>query len=112
MTDAERALWRLLREAFPEAHFRRQTPLRHYVADFASHRARLVIEVDGGQHGGIDDDRRTAIIAAEGYRVIRFWNSDVIGNPDGVIEAIGGALLEHNPTPTSPHRGEGLGAAH
>jgi len=51
-TDAEQAMWRLLREHFADWRFRRQVPLGYAIADFASHRARLVIEVDGGQHGG------------------------------------------------------------
>ncbi|HWH23181.1 MAG TPA: DUF559 domain-containing protein, partial [Allosphingosinicella sp.] len=74
-TEAEKALWRLLRENFLRVRFRRQVPIRHYIADFASHRAMLVIEVDGGQHGGEVDAARTAVIEAEGYRVIRFWNN-------------------------------------
>ena len=57
MTDAERALWYLLREAFPEWHFRRQVPIRHYIADFTSHRAKLIIEVHGAS--------KTAIAAVE-----------------------------------------------
>ena len=107
MTDAERAMWLLLREGFPELHFRRQVPIRHYIADFVCHRARLVIEVDGGQHGEEVDAERTALIEAEGYRVLRFWNHDVIGNPDGVWTLIAAALRGRHPTPTPPHRGEG-----
>ncbi|QNN68640.1 endonuclease domain-containing protein [Sphingomonas lutea] len=108
MTDAERAMWRLLREGFPEHHFRRQVPVRHYIADFVCHRAKLVIEVDGGQHREDVDGVRTANIEAEGYRVIRFWNNDVLGNPDGVWTLIDTALRGRHPTPTPPHRGEGL----
>lgn len=76
-TDAERALWRLLREAFPEARFRRQVPIRQYIADFASHRAKLVIEADGGQHDEDSDAMRTSVLEADGYRVLRFWNNDI-----------------------------------
>ena len=108
MTKAEKALWHLLREAFPEWHFRKQVPIRHYIADFASHPAKLVIEVDGGQHNEAVDALRTAAIEAEGYRVIRFWNNDVLGNPDGVWVVIDSALQRHHPTPTPPHQGEGL----
>ena len=108
MTDAERALWRLLRESFPEQHFRRQVPIRHFIADFASHRAKLVIEVDGGQHETEADVPRSAIIEAEGYRVIRFWNNEVIGNPDGVYSAIVAALHAVHPHPASPIEGEEL----
>ena len=106
MTDAERALWRILRETFPEQHFRRQAPIRHYIADFVSHRAKLVIEVDGGQHNEGVDAARTRVIQDEGYRVIRFWNDEVLGNPDGVWTVIDGALRERHPAPSpSPSRG-------
>ena len=105
-TLAEKAMWRLLREAFPEVRFRRQVPLRHYIVDFASHCARLVIECDGGQHNEDVDAERTRLIEAEGYRVLRFWNSDVLANPEGVHSAIADALLERHPHPTSPIKGE------
>jgi len=96
-TDAERAMWRLLRAAFSEARFRRQVPLRHFIADFASHRAKLVIECDGGQHHEQADAERTALIEAEGYRVLRFWNHDILGNPDGVHAVIVEALHAGHP---------------
>lgn len=94
-TEAEKAMWRILREGFPEARFRRQAPIRHYIADFVSHSAKLVIEVDGGQHSETADAARTAIIEAEGYRFIRFWNHDVLQNPHGVAAQITAKL----PTP-------------
>ena len=96
-TDAENVMWRLLRESFPDARFRRQVPLRHFIADFASHRHRLVIEVDGGQHDEAADATRTNVIEAEGYSVLRFWNHDVLGNPDGVHTAIAGVLHDRHP---------------
>ena len=108
MTDAEKVMWRLLREAFLDWHFRNQVPIRHYIADFASHSAKLVIEVDGGQHSEAADAERTAIIEAEGYRVIRFWNDEVLGNPEGVWSAIDTALRHRHPHPTLPHQGGGL----
>ena len=120
MTDAERKLWRILRENFHEWHFRRQVPIRHFIADFASHRAKLIIEVDGGQHTTEIDAPRSAILEREGYRVIRFWNDEVLGNPDGVWTAIHGALLGPHTTRSKiepledgpildrpPHQGEG-----
>jgi len=100
-------MWRILREAFPEARFRRQVPLRHYVVDFASHRARLVIECDGGQHNEDVDAHRTQQIEAEGYCVLRFWNNEILGNPDGVHSVIASALRDRHPHPTSPIKGEG-----
>ena len=90
MTDAERRLWRGLREALPDLHWRKQVPIGSYIVDFCSHRARLIIEVDGGQHS-VDADRdaaRTRFLESEGYRVIRFWNNEVLGNSDGVITRV------------------------
>ena len=109
MTDAERALWRLLRESFPEQHFRRQVPIRQFIADFASHRARIVIEVDGGQHKEAVDAARTRIIEDEGYRVVRFWNHDVLGNRDGVWTIIDTALRECRTAVPLPLMGRGRG---
>lgn len=63
------------------------------MADFASHKAKLIIEVDGGQHGDASDRDRTRIIEAEGYRVLRFWNNDVLGNPDGIARMIDSVLV-------------------
>ncbi len=105
-TDAEKAMWRLLRGGFPEQRFRRQVPIRSFIADFASHQARLAIEVDGGQHREVSDPARTALIEAEGYQVLRFWNHDVLGNPDGVYSAIADAMLRRHPHPASPIKGE------
>ena len=104
-TAAEKATWNLLRTNFRELHFRRQAPIRRFFADFVSHRARLVIEVDGGQHGGERDRRRTRIINGQGYQVIRFWNTDVLCNGEGVAIAIAEALRELHPTQPSPSRG-------
>jgi very-short-patch-repair endonuclease len=102
MTGAERVLWNGLRECFRPAHFRHQVPFGPYYADFASHGARLVIEVDGGQHGeALDyDAARTRFMEGEGYRVLRFWNNEVLENLDGVLTAIASAL-------PSPLVGEG-----
>jgi very-short-patch-repair endonuclease len=108
MTKAERAMLRLLRAGFPDWHFRKQVPIGRQVADFASHRAKLVIEVDGGQHGDSRDADRTRILSAAGYRVVRFWNNDVLGNPDGVAGMIDAALVSNaTPTPTLPPQGGG-----
>jgi thiamine-monophosphate kinase len=100
-TDAERAMRRLLRENFPEARFRRQVPLANAIADFASHRARLVVEVDGGQHDAEGDKLRDRSIESEGYRVLRFWNNEVLGNPDGCAVRIGEMLA---PSPLDGER--------
>ncbi len=109
MTDAERKIWTLLRTAFPDWRFRRQVPIRQYIADFASHRARLVIEIDGGQHNEKIDAPRTAIIENDGYRVVRLWNHDVFTNIDGVATLLTKALNETSPPPNpSPSRGRAL----
>ncbi len=97
MTEAERVLWRGLREQFPDAHFRHQVPLGRYYADFASHRCRLVIEADGGQHDAAADHdaARTGFLNGEGYRVLGSWNNDILGNLDGVLQTI----ASHFPSP-------------
>ena len=115
MTPAERKLSRALREALPDVHFRHQVPLGPYYADLACHAARLVIEVDGGQHGEERDAGRTRFMEGEGYRVLRFWNNEVMENLDGVLRMIADALPsplvgcagEPRPTRLSPVRGTG-----
>ena len=95
MTPEERKLWRGLREAFPDAHWRKQVPFGiNYTADFCSHGHKLVIEVDGGQHAERTayDEERTRFLNAEGYRVLRFWNNDIRENLDGVLHHIGAHL--------------------
>ena len=92
-TDAERRLWRELRKlALEGTHFRRQVPIGPYVADFGCMPAKLLIEVDGSQHGlkkNVDkDEARTRWLNAEGYRVLRFWNNDIIRNLKGLMEAV------------------------
>ena len=109
-TEAEKKLWWHLRHRFTTegTHFRRQVRLGPYIADFVSHRAGLVIEVDGGQHGdnAIADTQRTRFLESEGYRVLRFWNNDVLGNIDGVLEVIQNAITA-TPTPNPSPQGGG-----
>jgi very-short-patch-repair endonuclease len=97
MTDAERKLWLALRgHRFHGLSFRRQSPMGPYIVDFACHERRLVLAIDGGQHGtspGLArDDRRDAWLAARGYRVLRFWNNEVLDNFEGVLTAIVAAI--------------------
>ena len=112
-TEAERKMWSLLRECFPNARFRRQVPLRQYIVDFASHSLRLVIEIDGGQHSPAEDAVRKTAIEAEGYRFARFWNDEVLGNPDGCMTRLSlllaGLGVNRGITPTQPSPIEGEG---
>lgn len=93
MSEAEKRLWSRLRaHRFGGASFRRQAVMGRYVVDFVCHDARLVIELDGGQHATASrvhvDKRRTAWLESRGYKMLRFWNNDVLGNLNGVLELI------------------------
>jgi adenine-specific DNA-methyltransferase len=114
MTGAERKLWYALRDSQLGVKFRRQHPLGCYVVDFYSEKFKLAVEVDGGQHAESKADAvRTAWLEAQGCRVLRFWNNDVLGNLPGVLENIRAALpnpLTRRFAPTSP-RGRGKLAA-
>jgi very-short-patch-repair endonuclease len=95
LTDAERALWaRLRRKQIEGFRFRHQASIAPHVVDFLCLEARLIVEVGGGQHA-IElaaDARRTAWLEGQGFRVVRFWNNDVLQNMDGVVEMIRRAL--------------------
>ena len=94
MTDAERKLWFLLRDRrLGQTKFRRQVPIGPFIADFLSFESRLVIKVDGGQHAeSLQDKKRDRWFAANGFRVLRFWNNEVLSNLQGVYETISAAL--------------------
>src|SRR5215207_9804403 len=87
-TDAERKMWFLLRSLKPLGiHFRRQAPVGIYIADFAWHARRLIVELDGSQHADARrayDAKRTEWLQSQGYRVLRFWNNDVLKTPRSV----------------------------
>jgi very-short-patch-repair endonuclease len=89
-TDAERKLWKHLRQPpLSAVKFRRQVPMGPYVADFLSYSARIVVEADGGQHAESDRDRaRDPWFRQRGWRVLRFWNTDILKNMDGVLTTI------------------------
>jgi very-short-patch-repair endonuclease len=93
-TDAEKRLWRALRETFPEAKVRRQSVVAPDYPDFVSFRFKLIVEVDGGQHSEAADAARTRFLESKGYRVIRFWNNDVLSNTEGVMDIISRVLQE------------------
>jgi very-short-patch-repair endonuclease len=111
LTTAEFALWTRLRgRQVGGFKFVRQEPIDHrYHVDFACRERRLIIEVDGGQHSERSEDRqRDAKLTALGYRVIRFWNNDVIENLEGVLATILCELEELPLTPSlSPQAGRG-----
>jgi very-short-patch-repair endonuclease len=90
-TEAERLLWSKLRaRQLNGIKFKRQVLLAGYIVDFVALERKLVIEVDGGQHGEriAADRERTAALEKSGYHVVRFWNNDVLSKPDGVLDAI------------------------
>jgi very-short-patch-repair endonuclease len=113
-TEAEKALWSALRNRRVQgAKFRRQVWLNGFIADFFCAEARLVIEADGGQHAEQSgyDDRRTETLQHEGFRVIRFWNNDIMENLEGVVAAVADAFTLPPSAgwraPPSPLKGEG-----
>ena len=96
-TDAELRLWSHLRlKNLDGARFRRQYSIEGYIVDFCCIKRRLIVEVDGSQHAdnAAYDERRTRILERQGFRVLRFWNGDVMQNIAGVVEAIFDALQE------------------
>jgi very-short-patch-repair endonuclease len=120
LTDTERKLWYVLRNRqLDGVKFRRQQPIGPFIADFVCQERRLIVEADGGQHAdNVRDARRTAFLESKGYRVLRFWNNDILTNLDGVAEVIAAALSTPHPAlaapeSPSPSRGEGFsGASH
>jgi very-short-patch-repair endonuclease len=117
MTDAERKLWFALRDRrFANFKFRRQVPVGPFIPDFICYTARVVVEVDGGQHAASStDERRDRWFTANDFLVLRFWNNDVLSNLEGVLTSILDTLRERTPHPAratrgrpSPARGEGM----
>ena len=111
MTDVERILWQHLRAGrLFRFKFKRQQPFGHYIVDFVCFDAKLIIELDGGQHQdvAVQDAARDSWLKAQGYGVVRFWNNDFLQNQTGCLEQvlaeIDAASLSLNP---SPFKGEG-----
>jgi very-short-patch-repair endonuclease len=102
-TDAERRLWGVLRDRrLGGFKFRRQHRLGRFIVDFICFECRLIIEADGGQHAdNAYDERRTAWLEQHGWRVVRFWNNDILANIEGVQEMILEELRK--PHPPDPH---------
>ena len=94
-TDAETVLWNRIRNRQIGHKFVRQVPLLGYICDFVCRERRLIVEVDGGQHNeSAADAIRDRRLMDEGYRVLRFWNNDVLGNTEGVLMTIQAELLK------------------
>jgi very-short-patch-repair endonuclease len=89
-SDAENRLWFQLRSRQLGVKFRRQEPIGPFIVDFCAVDPKLIVEVDGGQHAAQEarDADRTACLERSGYRVLRFWNTEVLGNAEGVVERI------------------------
>ena len=103
MSEAEKRLWYYLRaHRFCGASFRRQTLIGPYIVDFVCHDSMLIIELDGGQHGVAaatkHDDKRTAWLAMRGYKMLRFWNNDVLRTAENVLELIAAELEKAPPS--------------
>ena len=109
-TDAEQRLWQRLRNRQLGGHkFRRQVTVGPFIADFACIDARLIVEIDGGQHCEQRDGARTEFLTSRGYRVIRFWNHDVLENIEGVLQSILIKIEDQAPSPNPlPLAGEGF----
>ena len=110
MTESETRLWRHLRaHRLNGEKFRRQQPIGPYVVDFVHFGARLIVEADGGQHNDAPrDERRDAWLQAQGFKVMRFWNNEIMNNLDGVLVSVMAAVTEAPLSPgPSPARGEG-----
>jgi very-short-patch-repair endonuclease len=99
-TDAERRLWGHLRNReLGGFKFRRQFTIAPYIVDFACPQARVVVEIDGGQHAinEVRDDKRTRFLEGRGYRVVRYWNNEVLLKTNEVLEAILSELQRPSP---------------
>ena len=106
LTEAERRLWNMLRDRrFSAFKFRRQVPIGGFIADFVCYDARLIIEADGGQHcESAADARRTAWLESQCFRVLRFWNHEILSQPRDVMDRLFAALNSPSPRSAAPSR--------
>jgi very-short-patch-repair endonuclease len=107
-TPAEKRLWLALSNRRLGARFNRQVVIRPFICDFVARTAKLIIELDGGQHAlnADADAKRTRFLESRGYRVLRFWNNEVLENVEGVVTAIERALADR-PSPNPSREREG-----
>jgi very-short-patch-repair endonuclease len=101
MTEAESRLWKHLRaHLMGDVHFRRQHAIGNYIVDFCAPRRKLIIELDGSQHLEQEeyDEERSEFLKSKGYKILRFWNNDVMNNVDSVLSVIWDTLQKENDT--------------
>ncbi len=107
-TEAEQRLWYHLRaKRFMGLKFKRQKPIGPFIADFVCLERKLVIEADGGQHGSEDDYKRDEWFAAQGFTVLRFWNHEILGETEAVLERIREVVVQPSLPAPLPSKGEG-----
>ena len=113
MTDAEQRLWyRLRAHRLSGASFRRQFPIGRYIVDFVCLDARVIVELDGGQHAdSIKDAARDGWLRSQGSKVLRFWNNDVLSNTNGVVQTIADAVSSVSP-PSLDRKSTRLNSSH
>ena len=108
-TDAEVRLWRAISaRKIAGVRFNRQVPIGPFICDFVCRGRRLIVEVDGGQHAedAVGEESRTRYLQFEGYRIIRFWNNEILENLEGVVTEIG-RVLASLPSPNPSRKREG-----
>jgi len=109
-TVPERKLWQHIRNRqISGVRFNRQVPIDPFICDFVARTPKLIIELDGGQHAvrTVEDERRTRFLESRGYRVLRFWNNDVLENVEGVLSVIEAALNDRpSPRPSRFREGD------
>lgn len=105
-TEAEKYLWYMLRSKNLGVKFRRQAVIGQFIVDFVCFENKLIVEVDGGQHTRSEhDNARDQWLRDQGFKILRFWNHEVLGNRDGVLQKIAGHLK--SPSLSLPTKGEG-----
>ena len=108
MTDAERKLWSALRAGQLDGlKFRRQHPIPPYIADFCCISKKIIVELDGSQHTDLSDATRTRALQSQGWKIIRFWDHDVLLATEAVVEAIWNATCKPYPHPNPSPDGRG-----